>query len=62
MIKMEIRSLTIPDSKNKARNARIHQTQLESRLQSLEEKISSDVTTEDDSQEYERVKIELRVF
>ena len=48
-------------AKNKARNVKNFQTQLESRLQSLAQKISSDAATKDDSQVFERVKTELRV-
>ena len=64
MIKMEIRSLTIPSSKNKARNRRNLQNQLESHLQLLKEKIntSTDEKAESELQEYERLKTELRLI
>ena len=58
MIKMEIRSSTIPYSENKARNQRNLQNQLESRLQLLEEKEKA----ENVLQEYERLETELRLI
>ena len=62
MIKMEIRSLTIPYAKNKARNVRTLEKQLESRIESLENKIEGnpDDATDAEQQEYERLKTELR--
>ena len=62
MIKMEIRSLTILYAKNKARNVRTLEKQLESRIESLENKIEAnpDDGTDAEQQEYERLKTELR--
>ena len=62
MIKMEIRSLTIPYAKNKAKNVRTLEKQLESRIESLENKIEAnpDDGTDAEQQEYERLKTELR--
>ena len=62
MIKMEIRSLTIPYAKKKARNVRNLEKQLESRIESLESKINAnpDDGTDAEQQEYERLKTELR--
>ena len=62
MIKMEIRSLTIPYAKNKAKNVRTLEKQLESRIESLKNKINSnpDDGTDVEQQEYERLKTELR--
>ena len=62
MIKMEIRSLTIPYAKKKARNVRNLEKQLESRIESLESKINAnpDDSTDGEQQEYERLKTELR--
>ena len=64
MIKMEIRSLIIPYAKNKARNVRNLQNQLESRIESLENKINTnpDDGTDAEQQEYERLKTELRLI
>jgi len=64
MIKMEIRSLIIPHAKNKARNVRNLEKQLESGIESLENKINAnpDHGTDAEQQEYdrERLKTELR--
>ena len=62
MIKMEIRSLTIPYAKKKARNERNIEKQLESRIESLENKINAnpDDGTDAEQQVYERLKTELR--
>ena len=62
MIKMEIRSLTIPYSKNKAKNVRNVEKQLESRIESLESKLNAnpDDGTDAEQQEYESLKTELR--
>ena len=61
---MEIRSLTIPYAKNRAtcRNVRDLEKQLESRIESLENKINEnpDGGTDAEQQEYERLKTELR--
>ena len=59
MIKMEIRSLTIPYAKKKARNVRNLEKQLESRIESLESKINAnpDDGTDAEQQEYERLKL-----
>ena len=64
MIKMEIRSLIIPYAKNKARNVRNLEKQLESRIDSLENKINTnpDDGTDAEQQEYERLKTELRLI
>ena len=61
MIKMEIRGLTVPYAKNKARNVRNLEKQLEVRLESLEEKINSSAegTAEAEQEEYERIRTEL---
>ena len=58
---MEIRSLTIPYAKNKAKNIRTLEKQLESRLESLENNIDAkpDDGTDSEQQEYERLKTEL---
>ena len=62
MIKMEIRSLTIPYAKNKAKKVRNLEKQLESSIESLENKINThpDNDTDAEQQEYERLKNELR--
>ena len=59
---MEIRSLTIPYAKNKAKHVRTLEKQLELRIESLENKInaSPDNSTDADQQEYKRLKTELR--
>ena len=59
---MEIRSLTIPYAKNKAKNIRTLQKQLESRIESPENKINAkpDDGTDAAQQEYERLKTKLR--
>ena len=59
---MEIRSLTIPYAKNKAKNVRTLEKQLESRIESLENKINAnpDDGTDAEQQECERLKTELR--
>ena len=44
MIKMKIWSLTIPYAKNKAKNVRTLEKQLESRIESLENKIEANPT------------------
>ena len=61
MIEMEIRGLTIPYAKNKARNVRNLEKQLEVSVESLEEKINSSVegTAEAEQEEYERIRTEL---
>jgi len=58
MIKMEIRSLTIPYAKNKARNVRNLEKQLQSRIESLESKIKAnpDDSTDAEQQEYEHLR------
>lgn len=58
---MEIPSLTIPYAKNKARNVRNLEKQLESRIESLEDKINAnpDDGTDAEHQEYEPLKTEL---
>jgi len=62
IIKTEIRSLTIPYSKNKAKNVRNLEKQLESRIESLENKINvnPDDGTDAEQQEYDSLKTELR--
>ena len=62
MIKMEIRTLTIPYAKNKAKNVRTLEKQLESRIESLENKINAnpDDGTDAEQQQCERLKTELR--
>ena len=62
MIKMEIRSLIIPYAKSKARNVRNLENQLESHIESLENKINTnpDDGTNAEQQEYKRLKTELR--
>ena len=57
---MEIRSLTIPYAKNKAKHVRTLEKQLELRIKSLENKInaSPDDGTNADQQEYEPLKTE----
>ena len=58
---MEIRSLTIPYSKNKAKNVRDLEKQLESCIESLENDINANLDDGTDAeQEYERLKTELR--
>ena len=61
MIKMEIRSLTIPYAKNKAKNIRTLEKQLESRIESLENNIDANPgdSTDAEQQEIERLKTEL---
>ena len=62
MIKMEIRSLTIPYAKNKAKKIRTLEKQLESRIESLENNIdpNPDDGTGAEQQEYERLMSYLR--
>ena len=59
---MEIRGLTIPYAKNKAKIVRTLEKQLESRIESLENKTNAypDDRTDAEQQEYERLKTELR--
>ena len=54
--------MTIPYAKNKAKNVRTLEKQLESRIESLENKIEAnpDDGTDAEQQEYERLKTELR--
>jgi len=61
MIKMEIQSLTIPYAKNKAKNVRTLEKQLESCIESLENKMNEnpDDGTDAEQQEYEHLKTEL---
>jgi len=62
MIKIEMQSLIIPYAKNKARNIRNLEKQLESRIELLENKINANSNdgTDAEQQEYERLKTELR--
>ena len=59
---MEIRSLTIPCAKNKTKNVGTLKKQLESRIESLENKINAnpDDGTDAEQQECKRLKTELR--
>ena len=61
LIKMEIKGLTIPYSKNKARKMRQTEGELEKRLELLNEKFDhGEDTTESERKEYEHLKTELR--
>ena len=61
LIKIEIRSMGIPYAKNKAKNVRNLEGQLESCIESVEGKINSsaDDSTGTTQQEYEHAKTEL---
>ena len=61
-LKTKVRSLIIPCAKNKARNVRSLEKQLESRIEPLENKINAnpDDGTEAEQREYERLKTGLR--
>ena len=61
LIKMEIRGLTIPYSKNKASKMRKTEDELEKRLELLNGKFDQgEDTTESERKEYEHLKTELR--
>ena len=61
LIKMEIRGLTIPYSKNKARKIRKTENELEKHLETLSGKIDrGEDTTDSEQNEYEHLKTELR--
>ena len=58
MIKMEIRSLTIPYAKNKAKNvSRTLEKQLESPLESLEDKINGNPDDGTDAEQQENTSV-----
>ena len=53
---MEIRSLTIPYAKNKAKNVRTLEKQLESRIESLEDKIDANPDDGTDAEQRTRIR------
>ena len=57
---MEIRGITIPYAKNRARELREIENELEKRLETLDGKIySGEETSESEEKEYEHLKIGL---
>ena len=65
LIKMELRGLTIPYAKNKAKNVRKKEMDVQKRLEELESLVSSDANTTRTNQlkiEYSALKEELRLI
>ena len=66
LIKMEIRAITIPYSKNKQKNLRIKEQDLGNRLDKLDNLLSQSANADDDAnekqQEYARLKQELHLL